>query len=135
MFGVFSLSFSFSNIKQIADGTAAGYHAFKIIERTPKIIRDEHEKRVDNPCITGDILFKNVEFGYTHNQKVLKGVSIKFEHGKTTAIVGKSGSGKSTISQLLERFYDPHEGSVEIGGKNLKEFNVNQLRSLIGYVG
>jgi len=125
LFGVFSLSFSFTNIKQIADGTAAGYHAFKIIERTPSIIRNEPEKRVENLHISGDINFKNVEFGYNEAKKVLKGISLHFEHGKTTAIVGMSGSGKSTIAQLLERFYDPQSGSIEIGGKNLNEFNVN----------
>ena len=58
-----------------------------------------------------------------------------FEAGKTTALVGASGSGKSTIVQMIERFYDPQEGSVEIDGINIKELNLRDLRGQIGYVG
>jgi ATP-binding cassette, subfamily B (MDR/TAP), member 1 len=65
---------------------------------------------------------------------VLKGVSITFQAGKTAALVGASGSGKSTIVALIERFYDPLSGGVTLDGKNLKDLNVKWLRSQIGLV-
>ena len=60
---------------------------------------------------------------------------MKFERGKTTAIVGTSGSGKSTIVQLIERFYDPDIGQVLVDGKDLKNLNLREYRKQIGYVG
>ena len=68
-------------------------------------------------------------------QKILDNFSAKFEEGKTTAIVGLSGSGKSTIVQLIERFYDPEAGEVTIDGINIKSLNLRELRRKIGYVG
>ena len=61
--------------------------------------------------------------------------SATFEQGKTTALVGASGSGKSTIIQLIERFYDPDFGDVIIDGRNLRQINLKSLRQCIGYVG
>lgn len=61
--------------------------------------------------------------------------SAVFEEGKTTAIVGASGSGKSTIVQMIERFYDPDQGEVFIDGHNLKEVNLRDFRFKVGYVG
>jgi len=68
--------------------------------------------------LTGKIEFKNVNFTYPSRQEVevLKDFNCVFEAGKTTALVGFSGSGKSTIIQMIERFYDPCSGSVEIDG-------------------
>jgi len=66
---------------------------------------------------------------------ILKKFSAVFEAGKTTALVGASGSGKSTIIQMIERFYDPEEGSVFIDGIDVKEINLSQLRrEILGYV-
>ena len=67
--------------------------------------------------------------------KALNDVTINFEKGKTTALVGPSGSGKSTIVQLLERFYDPDEGTVLVDGQDLKTVNLRDFRSKVGYVG
>ena len=61
--------------------------------------------------------------------------SAVFEEGKTTALVGASGSGKSTIIQLIERFYDPDFGDVVVDGKNLRQINLKSLRQQVGYVG
>lgn len=61
--------------------------------------------------------------------------SAVFEAGKTTALVGASGSGKSTIVQMIERFYDPDQGEVLIDGENLKNINLREFRTNIGYVG
>jgi ATP-binding cassette, subfamily B (MDR/TAP), member 1 len=68
-------------------------------------------------------------------QKILDDFSATFEEGKTTAIVGASGSGKSTIIQLIERFYDPEAGQISLDGQELKSLHLRELRRKIGYVG
>ena len=80
--------------------------------------------------LQGEIEFKNVDFYYPSrpNNKILDQFSCKFEKGKTTAIVGSSGSGKSTIAYLLERFYDVSEGEILIDGKDLKSINLRNYR-------
>lgn len=69
------------------------------------------------------------------NSIVLDDISLNFKKGKVTAIVGESGSGKSTIVQLLLRYYDPTEGAIYINDTNLKEINVKDYRTRIGFVG
>lgn len=83
------------------------------------------------------IQLKNVEFTYPSkpDTQVLKKINLLMEANKKTALVGESGSGKSTIIQLLERFYDPSEGSVTIDGTNLKDFQLHSLRRGVAYVG
>lgn len=66
---------------------------------------------------------------------IFNGLNLKIEAGKTVALVGPSGGGKSTTVSLVERFYDPISGSVKLDGTNIKDLNVNYLRSQIGYVG
>lgn len=87
--------------------------------------------------IRGDISVKDVHFAYPTRPRdpVLQGMSVEIKAGQIVAFVGPSGSGKSTIVSLLERFYDPLSGVVEIDGINVKQFNVKYLRSMIGYVG
>ena len=113
VFGVFSLGMATPNIKAITEGRVAGKVAYDIIDRVPRILMDDPiANSVGN--IRGSIEFKNVTFRYPTRpeQKVLDDFSATFEEGKTTAIVGASGSGKSTIIQLIERFYDPENGSI-----------------------
>ncbi len=78
----------------------------------------------------GRIEFKNVTFSYPtrKEQKILDGFSAVFEAGKTTALVGTSGSGKSTIVQLIERFYDPSLGQILVDGEDLKALNLRDFR-------
>lgn len=85
----------------------------------------------------GHIEFKNVSFYYPSrtDQMVLKNFSLVIKPGETIAIVGSSGSGKSTIANLLERFYEPTGGSITIDGYNLKEISPNWLRGeAIGFI-
>lgn len=85
--------------------------------------------------IKGDIEFKNVHFTYSDtNINALKNVSFKIEEGKTLGIFGKTGSGKSTIANLICRLYDTNKGTITIGNTPLQELNLNNLRAAIGYI-
>lgn len=83
----------------------------------------------------GCVRFQNVDFGYAPDQLVLKQLSLEIEGGKTTAVVGRSGGGKTTIANLLLRFWRPSSGHIEIDGQNINDVTVSSLRSSIAYVG
>lgn len=86
--------------------------------------------------VSGDIRLENVDFTYPSRPDVpvIQDVSLHLPAGQHTAIVGLSGSGKSTIAGLLTRLYDPDQGSVFVDGRNVRDINVRQLRSFIGLV-
>jgi ATP-binding cassette, subfamily B (MDR/TAP), member 1 len=88
-------------------------------------------------AVSGSITFQNVSFEYPTrpNEPVLRSLNMEISPGKVAAVVGRSGSGKSTIASLLERFYDPQSGSICIDGRDIREWNVSSLRKAIGYVG
>lgn len=91
----------------------------------------------DDPCtgsdgMKGDILFENVSFSY-ENQPVLKNLTFTAPEGKTTALVGPSGAGKTTFFQLLERFYSPDQGSIRMGKTDIFKLPLVQWRRMIGY--
>ena len=81
------------------------------------------------------ITFENVDFEYKNDSAILKGLSINFEAGKTTALVGPSGGGKSTIINLIMRLYDPTDGAVSISGTDLRNVTFTSLRQRISFVG
>lgn len=97
--------------------------------------RESHYDRID-PCAKGlSVEFDNVVFAYDEgSDPVLRDVSFMAEPGKTTAIVGSTGSGKSTIMKLIERFYDVAEGSVRLDGVDVRDLNQHELRRELGYV-
>lgn len=85
--------------------------------------------------LQGDIVFNNVSFTYAHTGiKALKHFNLTIKQGEKVLIIGKTGSGKSTVGQLLLRFYDPGEGSISIGGKNINQLPLQLLRNNISYV-
>ncbi|WP_456423590.1 ABC transporter ATP-binding protein [Lutibacter sp.] len=100
----------------------------------------QHEPEIKNNCLTpskieGNIEFRNVSFTYDDtNITALKNVSFKIEKGETLAILGNTGSGKSTIINLIARLYDVESGEILIDGKNIKQLNLDNLRQSIGFV-
>ena len=108
-------------------------HFFEIYDYTPKIVS---RKNIVPDKFEGEIEFRNVTFAYPLKPEVdvLKNLSTKIEKGKVVAIVGHSGSGKTTISNLIQRFYDPNEGCITIDGTDLRDFNLTWLRRTIGFV-
>jgi len=87
-----------------------------------------------SPPLTGDIVFNNVHFGFTEGTEVLRGMTFCVRRGQTVAMLGSTGSGKSTIMHLLMRLYDPQGGSITIGGHNVSEISKKWLRQKIGIV-
>ena len=81
-----------------------------------------------------EISFKNISFGYHFNRAIIKNISFDLKKGKSLAIVGPTGAGKSTISKLLFRFYDPSNGEILINSKNIKNYKQESLRQIIGIV-
>jgi ATP-binding cassette subfamily B protein/subfamily B ATP-binding cassette protein MsbA len=108
------------------------------LERIDKILHADNSLTViDSPKplhgFSRVIEYKNIWFKY-QNEWILRDINLTIEHGKTVAIVGQSGSGKSTIADLLPRFYDVDKGELLIDGINVKDVALHELRELIGYV-
>ena len=111
--------------------------AYGAAERVFQIIDDKrYLKSSRDICLdnfNSSIDFENVSFAY-ENEEVIKNLSFKIRKGETIALVGQSGSGKSTIANLISRFYDISDGKIKVDGKNIKEINLTSLRKLIGLV-
>ncbi|RNC86689.1 MAG: ABC transporter ATP-binding protein [Winogradskyella sp.] len=112
-------------------GMVAADRVFKILDTDSKI---NDEGKVVAQGFKGDIELKSVRFSYIENEEVLKGVSVDINAGETVAIVGATGAGKSTIINLLNRFYDIDSGAIEIDGTNINQFTLNSLRQHIAVV-
>jgi ATP-binding cassette subfamily B protein len=95
----------------------------------------EKEDAVPLPTGAGSIVFKDVEFGYTKQPPIIENLNLNFEAGKTTALVGPSGGGKSTIMNLAMRLYDPTAGSVSISGVDLRDATFQSIRNNIAFIG
>ncbi|XP_023544154.1 ABC transporter B family member 9 isoform X1 [Cucurbita pepo subsp. pepo] len=122
-------------LNAFALGQAAAYKMFETIERKPMI--DSYDASGVAPeDIQGDIELKDVYFRYPARPdvQIFSGFSLSVPCGTTAALVGQSGSGKSTVISLLERFYDPDSGEVLIDGVNLKKFKLKWIREKIGLV-
>lgn len=133
--GSLALGQASPSMKAFAGGQAAAYKMFETINRTPEI--DAYSttgRKLED--VRGDIEFRDVYFSYPTrpNEQIFKGFSLAIPSGTTIALVGQSGSGKSTVISLIERFYDPQLGDVLIDGVNLKEFQLRWIRSKIGLV-
>ncbi|XP_074315974.1 ABC transporter B family member 11-like [Silene latifolia] len=133
--GSMSLGQASPSMSAFAAGQAAAYKMFETINRIPEIDPyDPSGKVLDD--IRGDIELTDVHFSYPArpDERIFSGFSLSISSGTTAALVGQSGSGKSTVISLIERFYDPHAGQVLIDGINLKEFQLKWIRQKIGLV-
>jgi ATP-binding cassette subfamily B multidrug efflux pump len=128
----------FRPLRQIADkfntlqmGMVAANRVFKILDTESQI---EDSGTIEKSSIKGAIDFKDVRFGYVEGEEVLHGISFEVKEGETIAIVGATGAGKSTIINLLNRFYEINSGEIFIDGTNIKAFKLASLRAKIAVV-
>jgi ATP-binding cassette subfamily B (MDR/TAP) protein 1 len=133
LIGSFSLAMLAPEVQAIGKACSAAAKLFSTIDRVPPI--DSADPGGLKPDVVhGTISFENVKFHYPSrpNVPILKGLTTSFPAGHTVALVGASGSGKSTVISLVERFYDPIEGCVKLDGVNIKDLNLKWLRQQIG---
>jgi ABC-type multidrug transport system fused ATPase/permease subunit len=112
-------------------GMVAANRVFNILDTRSHI---QDLGTLEKPQVEGDIAFKNVRFGYLENEEVLKGVSFEVKKGQTIAIVGATGAGKSTIINLLNRFYEINSGQITVDGIDIREYTLTSLRRHIAVV-
>jgi ATP-binding cassette, subfamily B, multidrug efflux pump len=111
---------------------ASSERIFKLLDTKPSIVSAQTPQA---PAVQkGRIEFRNVSFSYNPGEPVLQDISFKVDPGQKIAVVGATGAGKSTIISLLSRFYDVQQGEILIDGQNIKDFNLQALRSAIGIV-
>lgn len=124
-----------TNLSAVTGACGAAIKIFEVIDRVPEINPDSTEGIIPK-SVKGTIEFSQVSFKYPTRPDVtiLKGLSLKIEHGMTVAFVGPSGSGKSTSIQLIQRFYDPLSGHLSLDGQDIKTLNVKWLRQQLGVV-
>lgn len=117
---------------QIQSSLAAAERVFEIIDSPSEI--DEGKTVIDSENIKGYIEFKDINFGYTSEKQVIKNFNLKVSPGQKIALVGATGSGKTTIVNLLMRFYDPDSGVISIDGIDINDIPKDDLRKLVAIV-
>ena len=125
------INYMISLPRSIADAVAAAARVFDILDNEPKVRDAEQPKE---PELKGRIEYRDVYFGYKSYQGVLENISFTVKSGEMIGLVGHSGSGKSTMINLLLRFYDPDSGQILIDGVDLREIPQHYLRSRVGVV-
>ncbi|MGH9153450.1 MAG: ABC transporter ATP-binding protein, partial [Acidimicrobiales bacterium] len=111
---------------------AGAERIFEVLDSNPGVV--ESPGAVALPALRGEVAFDAVSFGYLRSEPVLEGFSLTVAPGETVALVGTSGSGKSTVAMLLPRFYDVHEGAVRVDGVDVRDATFDSLRRQVGVV-
>ncbi|GEL12258.1 ABC-type multidrug transport system, ATPase and permease component [Flavobacterium glycines] len=132
------ISLLFNPLRQIADkfnemqlGMISANRVFEIIDTQDQI---QDNGTIEAPVFNGNITFKDVRFSYIDNEEVIKGIDLQVKSGETIAIVGSTGAGKSTIINLLNRFYEIKSGTICIDNINIENYTLNSLRKQIAIV-
>ncbi len=105
---------------------------FSILDSLPEV--QEKTNAIELPPIEGEVRFENVNFGYVKNKLALKNISLIVKHGETVALLGATGSGKSSLIHLIPRFYDVTSGRVTIDGYDVRDISFKSLRNQVAYV-
>ena len=125
-------------LEQIAEGLGDVHRAITSSERVFALLDLEEEKSDDksfgNEPVLGDVKFENVDFSYDESKPLIKDLNLDIKHGQNVAIVGPTGAGKTTIVNLLMRFYDPQSGKITIDGHDIAEISREEVRGLFGMV-
>ena len=128
----------FNPLRQIADkfnemqmGMISANRIFEILDTKDQI---QDIGTIEAPTFKGNIEFKKVHFGYIENEEVIKGIDLKVNAGETIAVVGATGAGKSTIINLLNRFYELNSGAIYIDNENIHDYTLDSLRKQIAVV-
>lgn len=125
-------------IRKLINFTEQYQNGMTGFERFTEIINEETEKEAKNPIelkdVKGNIEIENVSFTYEDDNEVFSNLTLSIEAGKTVALVGPSGGGKTTLCNLIPRFFDFSEGDIKIDGRSIKEVSLNSLRKNIGVV-
>lgn len=122
-----------SKMANTVSKASVGFERIREILETESRVRDLPRAR-RAPAFKGKIAFENVSFGYTPDELILNNVSFAVEPGQTAAFVGPTGGGKTTIINLVARFYDPVSGKITIDGTDIREFKIRSLREQISFV-
>ena len=116
----------------IAKSIASGERLLEIFDLKPDVM--EAPDAIEAPRFIGDIRFRDVSFSYRTGKPVFTAANLKIEAGVTTALIGGSGGGKSTVAKLLLRFYDPTAGCIEIDGVDIRRYTLNSVREQVAIV-
>jgi len=123
----------FANLyNSIQSALAGAERIFEIVDTEPELVDSHDAIGVDD--FEGEVVFRDVDFEYVHNVPVLKDIVLKAEPGQTIALVGPTGAGKTTIVNVLTRFYDIQDGSITIDGHDIREIRKDDLRRQLGIV-
>jgi subfamily B ATP-binding cassette protein MsbA len=117
---------------QLQEGLAATERVFRILDVHPKIVDHPNALRVDKA--KGNIIFENISFSYLENVPLIDNISLTIKKGQTVALVGHSGAGKTTILNLICRFFDPASGAITLDGTDIRKITMSSLRSNLALV-
>ena len=116
----------------LQNGFASADRVFNVLDTVPAIVSKPNAIKIKD--VKGEITFNNVGFNYDGTDRILKDISFTMKKGTVTALVGASGAGKSTIADLIPRFYDVINGQIEIDGNDIRDLDINSLRRMMGIV-